>query len=173
MGEGADKLDRSVSSAEVISVTALAAVGGGSSAYAVVISRRALRLEERRDRERAEPKVSISFGHATALRFGDNAGEDQLYYELSINIINEGQSPEFVKTLWVEPAASGEGVDYSPESDTELTPRSRWPVLIDAADIPRPDDGFVAIVHLACGQEVRSLVEHLLEGILDVDDEAH
>jgi hypothetical protein len=156
---------------EAISIAALvvAAVGGGSSAYAVVISRRALSLEEQRDRERAEPKVSISFGHATALRFGDNAGEDQLYYELILNIINEGQSPEFVKTLWVEPAAGGEGVDYSPESDTELTPRSRWPVPIDAADIPCPDDGFVAICHLASGQEVRSPVEHLIEGMLDED----
>jgi hypothetical protein len=156
---------------EAISIAALAVatVGGASSAYAVVISRRVLRLEEQRDRARAESKVSISFGHATALGFGDNTAEDQLFYELTINIINEGQSPEFVKTLWVEPAAGGEGMDYSPESDTELTPRSRWPVPINAADIPCPGDGFVAICHLASGQEVRSPVESLIEGMLADD----
>jgi hypothetical protein len=162
-----------VSSAETISIAALAAamVGGGSSAYAVVISRRALHLEERRDLERAEPRVSISFGHASAFRFGDGADEDKLYYALTINIINEGQSPEFVKTLWVEPATGGEGVDYSPKSDVELKPRSRWPVPIDAADIPRADEGFVAIAYLASGQEARSAVEHLIDGMLDADDD--
>ncbi len=170
MGEGADKLDRSVLPAEVISIAALVV-----AVYAVVISRRALRYEERRDRERGEAKVSVSFRHATALRFGDKATEDELYYELTINVINEGSSPEFVKTLCVEPAAGGEGVDISPGSDEELKPRSRWPVRVDAADIPRPDDGLVAIVHLASGHEVRSPVEHLIDGMLDDtdDDEAH
>lgn len=81
------------------------------------------------------------------------------------------QAPEFLKTLWVEPAGGGAGMDYSPESDTELKPRSRWPVPIDAADIPHPDAGFVAIVHLASGQEVRSPVKHLIDGMLDDVDE--
>jgi hypothetical protein len=160
-----------VSTADWISAAAVL-VAAATGGYAVVISRRTLAWQQERDREQAEAKVSVSFGHATALRFGDERDDDELYYELTINIVNEGQSPEFLKTLWVEPNAGGCGVDYSPTSDVELRPRSRWPVRIDAADIPQADDGFVAIVHLANGQAVRSSVERLIDGMLDETPDA-
>jgi len=114
--------------------------------------------------------VTIGFGHATQLTHPvsvANLPPPQLYYQLTINVSNVGQTTEFVKTLWVEPTAGGQGRDYSPPADVEIKPHSRWPVTIDAADIPDPDDGFVAIAHLANGQRVTSPVEHLLDWLTE------
>jgi hypothetical protein len=164
-----------VSFADIFSIAALviAAVSGGSSFYAVVISRRALRWEQQRDQDRSEPKVTIEFAHAAELRDESmrldikNANQPRLYYQLTINVVNSGETTEFLKTLWVEPTAGGQGVDYSPRADVELKPHSRWPVPISAANIPDPADGFLAIAHLAHGQEVTSPVEHLIDDLTE------
>ncbi|HWX45391.1 MAG TPA: hypothetical protein VNY52_08715 [Solirubrobacteraceae bacterium] len=55
-----------MSTSDVIALAALivAAISGGGSLYAVVISKRALTWEQERDREGNEAKIEITFGHA-------------------------------------------------------------------------------------------------------------
>jgi hypothetical protein len=153
-----------------VSIAALlvAGVGGGSSAYAVVISRRALRREEERD----ATKITISFGHVTAfknfpriLSLDRPIPPDPMFYELAVNVINGGATTEFVKTLWIE---SGEdGIDLSPENDIELQPHERWVRTLDVNELPvgAAEHGFVAKVHLANGDEIVGQREVLVNGL--------
>jgi hypothetical protein len=160
-----------------IAALAVAALGGASSIYAVVISRRALRWEQ----DRNETKVTIAFGHATnfkafarVINLNDPSPipPEPMFYELTVSVVNSGETTEFVKTLWVEKASGGEGVDYSPNVDVELKPHSRWSTAIDAAELPDPEGGVVGIAHLANGTEIRSSVDHLI-GSLNDDVERH
>jgi len=153
---------------DALSIAALgvAAVGGGSSVYAVVISRRALALEQ----SKTEPRIEIVRGHATAhkniprIQFLDEPIKpDPLFYELTVNVINSGETTEYVHTLLVETATTGEGCDYSPDEDQELKAHSRWSHVADAAGLPESDDGWVAIVRLANGREYRS-------SLIELDD---
>jgi hypothetical protein len=169
-----------VSLSEVLSILALAiaAVGGGSAFYAVVISRRAFAWQQQRDRERVQSDVRISFGHASNFSHApevidlSNIQPRPLFYELTVSVVNYAETTEFIKTLWIE---SGEnGLDVSPAEDAELRPRSRWAVKIDARSLPdgAGDKGFVAIAHLANTEAIVSDTEQLVAGMMD-DIEQH
>jgi hypothetical protein len=151
----------------------VAAISGGGSVCAVVISKRALAWEQERDREGNEAKIEIAFGHAMVDLPGpkvinlNNITPEPMIYELTVNVLNDGARTEFIKSIWVEGAEpGGTGIDLSLDGDVELRPRARFAATVDAATIPNHDSGVVAIVHLASEVEVWSEVEQLSDRLM-------
>jgi hypothetical protein len=164
-----------MSTSDVIALAALivAAISGGGSVCAVVISKRALAWEQERDREGNEAKSEIAFGHAMVDLPGpkvinlNNITPEPMIYELTVNVLNDGARTEFIKSIWVEGAEpGGTGIDLSLDGDVELRPRARFAATVDAATIPNHDSGVVAIVHLASEVEVWSEVEQLSDRLM-------
>lgn len=118
-----------MSTSDVIALAALivAAISGGGSVYAVVISKRALTWEQNRDREGNEAKIEITFGHAVVDRPGpkvissNNITPEPMIYELTVNVLNAGAKTEFIKTIWVEGARAIRPIS------TALSPGGRRP----------------------------------------------
>jgi hypothetical protein len=124
-----------MSTSDMIALAALvvAAISGGGAVYAVVISKRALTWEQERDREGNEAKIEITFGHAMVDRPGpkvinlNNITPEPRIYELTVNVLNVGAKPEFIKAIWVEGSEpGGTGVDLPLDGDVELKPRARF-----------------------------------------------
>jgi hypothetical protein len=90
-----------MSTSDVIALAALivAAISGGGSVCAVVISKRALAWEQERDREGNEAKIEIAFGHAMVDLPGpkvinlNNITPEPMIYELTVNVLNDGLGP--------------------------------------------------------------------------------
>jgi hypothetical protein len=160
---------------DVIALAALivAAISGGGSVCAVVISKRALTWEQERDREGNEARIEITFGHAMVDRPGpkvinlNNITPEPMIYELTVNVLNVGAKTEFIKAIWVEGVEpGGTGVDLPLDGEVELSPRARFAATVEAETIPNHDSGVVAIVHLASEVEVWSEVEQLHDKLM-------
>jgi len=122
-----------------------------------------LRTHARRPRVRAE---------LTPIRMGVG-GSDVL--GLNVNVINDGDRPEYVTGVTVRPATPArhrhtEIVDLDPQSSEEKSPRSRelrphanlrFVRLLRDASLQWAEHGMVARVHLSSGATIVSDVQRL------------
>jgi hypothetical protein len=144
--------------------------------YAAVVGTGSLGWQVYRERRRLRTNVRVEFEHSARsvstpmVSWGDEPpGPDPLYSELAVVIINNGETVEWVRSVWIEAAAGTAGTNLSNEhrGDLELKPRARVFARVDTADLPfDPEDGFYGIVRLASGEEVRSKLSHLDDVIL-------
>lgn len=142
--------------------------------YAAVNAHKARRWQERRDEERRATAVRVEFRHATAREpfyYAADAGNIPLMpfeYQLVLVAINDGESGEYVTWAAIEaPDGSGGKAVFGDETDSgerrEIEPRSNvsFESRLGRDDIAEVESGFVGVVRLASGVEVRSAVERL------------
>jgi hypothetical protein len=144
--------------------------------YAAVVGTGSLGWQVYRERRRLRTNVRVEFEHSAQpvnmpmVSWGaEPLGPDPLYSELAVVIINNGETVEWVRSVWIEDAAGTAGSDLGNEhrGDLELKPRARVFARIDTADLPfDPEGGFFGIARLASGEEVRSNLSHLDDVIL-------
>jgi hypothetical protein len=155
-------------------VVAVAGVAVG--AWGVVMSKDALTWQKERDRARLTPAVRIEFEHEGEPRGGPLYAPADLQdkrpwplsYVLRISVVNQGETTEHVKRLRIEAADQSEGVDLAlGGDDQELRPRARLARTVDLEDVPRWGSGFIVIVSLAGGEEVKSERERADQDLLD------
>lgn len=163
-----------------IAALTVSAVSAAGVVYSVVVSRQALEWQRRRDAERGTPQIRVEFEHAsTPMRLGFDVLDDSdprpmpLFYELTVSVVNVGETTEHVKTLWIEQADREAGTDLSDQlrGDRELKPRSRVTATTELAHIPQWHRGFVGIARLAGGQEIVSPVEHAIDDLVQKVEE--
>jgi hypothetical protein len=90
-------------------------------------------------------------------------------YELSVVVVNNGETTEYVRDIWVQNATRTEGCDVD-KSDTDktLVPRGRVAASLRIDDIDLDfSKGFIAIVRLASGRLIESKVDHLDKDLLE------
>lgn len=110
----------------------------------------------------------VSFGGPTDPR------PAALEYELTVTLVNHGETTEFVRDLWFREAVGPGGTEEGAHGidlfhgDHELAPRSRMsvPVRHDHHHLDA-SRGFVAYGRLASGTFVESEVEQLMPDMLD------
>lgn len=156
-----------------IAISGVSAVG---VVYSVVISRRALDWQKQRDAERAKPHIRVQFEHAAEVvhSYVHNLNDpdprpEPLFYELSVSVINDGETTEHLRSLWIESVDGVQGLDLTKDrhADRELHPRARIAIPVKLSDVPDAERGFVAIARLAGGHEVTSEVDRPLDDIVD------
>jgi hypothetical protein len=134
--------------------------------YAAVISRQALAWQKQQDQARITPDVRVELEHSAdpqtiPVDFLNNPRPVPLEYRLTISVLNDGQRPEHLKRLRVESEDHSEGFDARPVGrDEEIAPRARHMNIVRLEEIPKWQDGFVAIATMAGGEEFSSPVEH-------------
>lgn len=161
-------------------------LAGGSlliSGWAGWTAHTARQWQRERDEERRTTRVRVTFGHArTEPRQPSSAGVSVLWaspnYTLTLTVINEGESTEYVTVAFIEQATDEEGRQgvrvfgdegHEGSDPHELRPRGalRAPTDLNDDQLAFLRDGFVGIVCLGSGEEVRSDVEYLHPNILD------
>ena len=143
-----------MSNAVSIVALVLAAVSTATAIYAVKTSRAALSLEE----AKAETNVTIKLWHAAQevhelLTIGDRPEPRKKFYELEIEVVNNGETTEFVTELYLASVGFGHAKRHELQADHELKPHARMPPLkLNIEDFPDVvGGGFVVVVRLARG----------------------
>jgi hypothetical protein len=154
-------------SAADVATLLVALVSAGIALYAAALSRRALAWQQDRDAERQETKVRIEFDHSAEdvpvmMFVGGRAGPSMLYYQLTMSVVNDGETTEYVTGASLDAPDGSSSRDLSPylKPDRELSPRGRVAIDVPSSDLSFKT-GFVGVARLASGQELRSAVEHL------------
>jgi len=141
------------------------AVGTGSLGWQIYRERRRLRID-----------VGVEFEHsaepvrAPMVSWGEDPKRDPIESQLTLIVVNRGETIEWVRSVWIEDAAETAGYDFEDRmgGDKELKPRARVLARVAIDDLPfDPSGGFYGNVRLASGQLVRSQLQHLDEVILE------
>jgi hypothetical protein len=157
-----------------IAALVIALVSAAAAVYAVAIGRQGLAWRKRQDMARVTPSVRVDVGHAAQPRrellWTQADMEDErpvpLVYELTVNVVNTGETTERIRRVRIEAADHSEGSDLMIDDDHELQPRARFPCTVLLAEIPKWESGFVAIATLADGEDVSSAVENADDDLL-------
>jgi hypothetical protein len=158
-------------------------LAGGSlivSGYAAWTANAARSWQRKRDRERLQTRVTVTFEHQADRRHGGDQWEGdppppfrELAYYLTIVVRNDGETTEWIAGLDVLQALPDEdgpcGFDFEIGSaDGELRPRQRFTRRVAVHTLPFDTaPGFVGIARLASGVESRSEVEHLMPELVE------
>jgi hypothetical protein len=158
---------------EATSVVALviAGISGASSVYAVVTSRRALKLQQ----SQLETKASIRTVHTAEERPGPiiidmnrPARDPGKYYQVAIDVVNDGETVEYVTRLLADTPDATDLKEYELRQDAELKPHARITVTTSADGLPeKGNSGFVVKALLANGKKIESEVIPLNPDVLD------
>jgi hypothetical protein len=150
---------------------AISLLGLGVALYAATLSRRALAWQQQRDAERLATRVRVGFEHRTeqigpfVIVAGDNDPRPYpVEYRLTLVVTNDGETTEYVTWCAAQQAEGDLGYDLSGNlgGDRALKPRERLTVDFAANECGFDlTPGFVGVVRLASGEQVRSDVEHL------------
>jgi hypothetical protein len=137
-----------------------AAVGTGSIGWQIYRELRRLKTDIRVEFEHASEsrQVFVAFGADTDPR------PHPLEYELSIVVVNDGETQEFIRDVGLEQAAGGTGHDFGEgrTGDRELPPRGRFVEQIRVGHVDFDfSSGFRATARLASGRVIQSDVTHL------------
>ncbi len=156
----------------------------GIASWAAWNAYRARQWQKEADERRRTPSVRLEFNHATLQRptWADprpllqrHLSDPTYGYALDVNVINDGDSPVWLRGLYVEEAASSEvgvsGIDLDypfRAGDVEIKPHQRhvdrmWVDTEERLDFSR---GVVAKALLASGNLVYSETEFLMEDML-------
>jgi hypothetical protein len=134
-----------------------------------------------RERRRLRTSVRIDFEHGSNFVYGsqvlganDNAPRE---YVLSVVVINDGETTEYVRDIGIEIAdGRGFGFDFGRgDGDRVLAPRGRVSHefrLSDHPDVDLEADGFVALVRLGSGLNLKTGTRRLQPEVLE-DLKAH
>ena len=138
--------------------------------------------QRKRDEERRATRVRVTFVHALLAEARQPSSRQFTVwhsprYTLTLEAINDGESPEYVTAAFIEQNTDAEGHQgvrvfgdegHEGGEPHELRPRGRLraPTDLDEEQLAFLRDGFVGIVSLGSGEEVRSDVEYLHPDIL-------
>ena len=145
-----------MSASDIIAI-ATAAVSAAISTYAVLISRRALKHEE----QQAEPNVTVAIEHEKAEPgIGWDRSETDRFYKLTVEIANNGETDEYVKSVKIEQDGQ-EPIDCTPRENTKLAKHGHLSPFIRAEKVQDPAASITAVVELARGLKISSKPETL------------
>lgn len=148
----------------------LSTVGTATAVYAAVLGRRGNRNSESAlqwQKDRDQPSIRIEFTHAAQTHAGIINLNDPRplpkYYELTVNVVNHGETVEQLRELVIETADRGERLplELRPATEPKIEPHTRHPVAVDVAKLPKSSSGYVAVARLWRGPEITSSVEQL------------
>jgi hypothetical protein len=117
--------------------------------------------------DRAETKVKIMVWHAAEERAGIVVNVDQpdrvwKFYDLQIEVVNDGETTEFVADIWLATVDLAEVKEHRLESDRELKPHARLVIEPDIESMPEIAAGpFVVAIRLAKGEVIESAEQRL------------
>jgi hypothetical protein len=144
--------------------------------YAAIVGTAGLGWQIWREARRLTTDVSVEFEHAaqgSRVLVANLSDPDPrprpIEYELSVVVVNDGETTEYVRDIWIENPTRTEGCDVSAsDPDKELVPRGRVvaSLRIEGLDLDL-SMGFIAIVRLASGRVIESKVDHLHQHLLD------
>lgn len=85
------------------------------------------------------------------------------YYELTVNVVNHGETVEQLRELVLETGDRTErlSLELRPATEPKIEPHTRHPVAVDVATLPESSTGYVAVARLWRGPEIVSSVEQL------------
>lgn len=129
---------------------------------ALVLSKQALDWQKKQDEARVTPDVAVKVEHSVKQPPGPMTW-DELAYVATITVINEGETTEYLRGLWVEAPESRPGrfepagfpVEGEADGDVELRPHqseARDFDLTPALEWP----GFIVRAVFASGKEFQS-----------------
>lgn len=144
--------------------------------YAALVGSGSLGWQVWRERNRLSTKIRVEFEHGTPPRpmFVVYAGDtdrrpEPLEYELTLVVINDGETTEYVRDAWIEDVAGTGGNHFDDLGDEgQLPPRARVSVSLRTHHVETDfSAGFVGVARLASGRLVQSKVEHLDAHLLE------
>jgi len=146
--------------------------------YAAIVGTVGLGWQIWREVRRMSTHVRVELEQSSQVRGGPfvSVGADvdprpePVEYEIAVVVINDGETTEYLRNVWLENAARTEGYDFRPDdrSDRELPPRSRIQETVRLPELSLDlSNGMVGIARLASGRIVESEVEPLDQSILD------
>ena len=114
---------------------------------------------------------------------GENLPAGQLQYTVSVQVVNEGETVEYVtfvsltegphdqwNGLGLRIYGSEDGIDDDAAYELKLRERLRIPVALDREQLAWMQRGFIAEVWLGSGAHVHSGIEYLVDDLLeDID----
>lgn len=141
----------------------ISAVAAAASVYAVLVSRRGLVWQQRRDAERRTPslQVNLSQGSGTNDMVIMRLDDDQplrWYYRVSVNVVNAGETTEFLSSIWAQTVDRSSLLGVTERrggDDLELKPKARASFDFNAERLTGFENGFVVGTRLASGREFR------------------
>jgi hypothetical protein len=144
--------------------------------YAAIVGTAGLGWQVWREVRRLRTDIRVEFEHAAKHRqfyvawAGDpDTRPEPLQYELTVVVVNDGETTEWVREITIENRARTQGYEFdNTEGDEQLEPRSRVFARerVEHMDFD-PSDGFVGTARLASGRKIESKLERLNQDILD------
>jgi hypothetical protein len=147
--------------------------------YAAAVGSGSLGWQVYREINRSRTKIRVEVEHATRPRQGPfvvwggdpvDPRPDPIEYELTLVVVNDGETTEFVRDLWIHNPSRGEGFDVGldGDGDAELAPRSRLFQRFALEGLPVDlSEGFYGQARLASGRVLQSSPERLDDGLLE------
>lgn len=144
--------------------------------YAAAVGSASLGWQIYREIRRLKTDLRVEIEHAARPRpmyvaFGSDSDPrpEPLEYELTLVVVNDGETTEYVRDAAIEDAARTAGYDFGDElADKELRPRNRVFAQVRVQDLEfDPSHGFYGVARLASGREIKSRVERLDNGVLE------
>ena len=144
--------------------------------YGAVAATCSLGWQVWRERRRLRTRVRIDFEHGSNFVYGsdvlDRNASGRREYVPTVVVINEGETTEYVRDVGIEIAdGRGFGFDFGRgDGDRVLVPRGRVSHefrLSEHPDIDLEVDGFVALVRLALGLNLKTETHRLQPEVVD------
>jgi hypothetical protein len=145
--------------------------------YAAVVGSVGLGWQIWREVRRTRTDIRVEIEHAAKQRRffvvvpdDPDPRPEPLEYEVSVVVVNDGETTEYVRGIYLESRARTEGYHFgnAGEGDQVLRPRSR---IADSVRLNELDfdasRGVVGIVELASGRSIESKLEMLNQNTLD------
>lgn len=144
--------------------------------YAAVVATAGVGWQIYRERRRLKTDLRVEFEHLATPRAvgvmwsGDtDPRPDPLEYELVLQVINDGETTQHVRELFIEDAAETGGYSFvDGDGDKELVPRGRVLARVRTNRFKfDPAGGFYGHARLASGRVLKSKLTRLDMGIVE------
>lgn len=143
--------------------------------YAAIVGTIGVGWQIWREKQRLRTNLRVEIEHCASAQQGligtTSDGPRPLDYEVVVNVINDGETTEYVRRVSIEDAQESHGIDLHLRSDpdAELPPRGRTKcsIRLDTAVGAGWAEGFKGIAWLASGRSVESVVEIFDQDIIE------